>query len=118
MLKKAGVIAMAAAGLMLLGSPAFATSGEDYDNGGDSYTAIGEYDYEHDSDYDEINVFDEEQHEEGESENIIILSNFNICDIIPIPILSDDETYCIVEDNDQNDNNGDEEINVVVDDGK
>lgn len=114
-LKKAGVVAMAAAGLMLLGSPAFAASGEDYDNGGDSYTAIGEY--EHDSEYDEFNFSDYDEHGEGDHEETNILSNINICDIVPIiPILTDDETDCINVDNDNNDNNGDEENVAVVHD--
>ncbi|MDQ2584709.1 hypothetical protein [Saccharothrix yanglingensis] len=110
MFKKAGVVAMAAAGLMLLGSPAFATAGDDHEGWGGS-TAIGELEYY--SEYDEVNFSDHDEFEEGETESITILSNINVCDIIPIPILSDDETYCINEDNDNNDNNGDEE-NVVV----
>ncbi|QFZ16696.1 hypothetical protein [Saccharothrix syringae] len=109
MLKKAGVVAMAAAGLVMLGSPAFASPGHDGDWG--SNTAIGE-----------LNSYYEEG-EEGEIADQFglvnfagdsdLLSNLNVCEIevnvIAVPILAqNDESYCINTDNDDNDENGDD----------
>ncbi|MEU4765555.1 hypothetical protein AB0H12_20080 [Actinosynnema sp. NPDC023794] len=108
MFKKAGAVAIAAAGLMLLGSPAFATPhGGDYDDG--HYTAVGEYHnqqyFEDDSDEDTV----------ADQFGLInfgndsdLLSQVNICEvevnILAIPILSNnDENYCIATDNDDND---------------
>ncbi|MFD7655188.1 hypothetical protein ACFV4N_14540 [Actinosynnema sp. NPDC059797] len=111
MLKKAGVVAMAAAGLMMLGSPAFATPshGHGHDHDGGSNTAIGE-----------LNSY----YEEGEGGDIAdqfglinfgndsdLLSNLNVCqlevNVIAVPILShNDENLCLNSDNDDNDDNG------------
>jgi hypothetical protein len=105
MLKKAGVVAMAAAGLVMLGSPAFATPGHD---GWGGSTAIGE-----------LNSY----YAEGEEGDVAdqfglinfgndsdLLSNLNVCEtevnVIAVPILSqNDENYCINTDNDDNDGN-------------
>lgn len=111
MFKKAGAVAIAAAGLMLLGSPAFATPHGDYDDGGHN-TAIGEYDsYTHNQQYFED---DEGETTVADQFGLInfgndsdLLSQVNLCslEVIPIiPILSEnDETYCIATDNDDND---------------
>jgi hypothetical protein len=110
MFKKAGAVAIAAAGLMLLGSPAFATPHGEDDNA-DHYIAIGEA-Y---SEYDNQQYY--EDGEEGDYADQFGLINFgndsdllsqvNLCsiEIIPIiPILSEnDETVCIATDNDDND---------------
>ncbi|MER5266950.1 hypothetical protein ABTZ99_33135 [Actinosynnema sp. NPDC002837] len=108
MFKKAGAVAAAAAGLMLLGSPAFATPHHGgYDDG--EYTAIGEY---HNQQY-----FDEESDETTVADQFglinfgndsDLLSQVNICEVevnvLAIPILSNnDESVCIATDNDDND---------------
>ncbi|MFE2755168.1 hypothetical protein ACFXGA_24520 [Actinosynnema sp. NPDC059335] len=107
MFKKAGAVAIAAAGLMLLGSPAFATPHGDYDDG--HYTAIGEL---HNQQY-----FDDDADEETVADQFglinfgndsDLLSQVNLCElevnVIAIPILSNnDESYCIATDNDDND---------------
>ncbi|MFT7839632.1 hypothetical protein Q5530_26110 [Saccharothrix sp. BKS2] len=110
MLKKAGVIAMAAAGLVMLGSPAFAAPGHGHDGWGSS-TAIGE-----------LNSYYAEG-EEGEVADQFGLLNFgndsdllqglNVCEVeanvIAVPILSqNDENLCLNSDNDDNDGNGGE----------
>ncbi|MCC8245377.1 hypothetical protein [Saccharothrix luteola] len=107
MFKKAGAVAAAAAGLMLLGSPAFATPhGGGYDDG--EYTAIGEY---HNQQYFED---DEEGGTYADQFGLInfgndsdLLSQVNICEVevnvLAIPILSNnDESVCIATDNDHN----------------
>ncbi|TQM81161.1 hypothetical protein FHX81_3522 [Saccharothrix saharensis] len=107
MLKKAGAVAIAAAGLMLLGSPAFATphGGDDH---GNEYTAVGELQYFEDADggdtndqFGLINFADDSD----------LLSNLNVCEVevnvLAIPILSNnDESLCINTDNDDNDSHG------------
>ncbi|MDU0292310.1 hypothetical protein [Saccharothrix longispora] len=104
MLKKAGVIAMAAAGLVMLGSPAFASPGHE-DNWGGNY-AIGE-----------VEAYYEEGEEGDQADQIglinfgndsDLLSNLNVCNIevnvIAVPILSqNDDNLCINTDNDDND---------------
>ncbi len=110
MLKKAGAVAIAAAGLMMLGSPAFATP--HYDGGhGDYYTAIGELENEQ---YFE----DAENGDHADQFGLInfaqdsdLLSNLNVCNIevnvIAVPILShNDENLCVNTDNDDNDTHG------------
>ncbi|MFC5054987.1 hypothetical protein [Saccharothrix xinjiangensis] len=112
MLKKAGVVAMAAAGLVMLGSPAFATPGHGHGHGHGNWgssTAIGE-----------LNSY----YQEGEEGDVAdqfglinfgndsdLLSNLNVCEVelnvIAIPILAqNDESLCINTDNDDNDGNG------------
>ncbi|XVS65239.1 hypothetical protein ACQPYE_04010 [Actinosynnema sp. CA-299493] len=109
MFKKAGAVAIAAAGLMMLGSPAFATPHHDDDHG--YYTAVGE-----------LNSYvDVEEGEEGDyadqfglvnfAQDSDLLSNINLCElevnVLAIPILSNnDESYCINTDDDDNDDNG------------
>jgi hypothetical protein len=107
MLKKAGAVAIAAAGLMMLGSPAFATPHMD----DDYYTAIGELN-SYSVDYDEG-----EEGDVADQFGLInfgndsdLLSNINICEtevnVIAIPILAqNDESTCITTDNDDNDGN-------------
>jgi hypothetical protein len=109
MLKKAGAVAIAAAGLMLLGSPAFATPHHDggYDQG-DEYNAVGELYYAedaadgaHNDQFGLINFADDSD----------LLSNLNVCEIevnvLAIPILSNnDESTCINTDNDGNTSHG------------
>ncbi|KOX21422.1 hypothetical protein ADK67_27530 [Saccharothrix sp. NRRL B-16348] len=109
MFKKAGAVAIAAAGLMMLGSPAFATP--HYDDDGGHYTAIGELnsyvDYEEGEggDYaDQFGLINFAQDSD-------LLSNINLCElevnVLAIPILSNnDESVCINTDNDDNDDNG------------
>ncbi|MFD0202730.1 MULTISPECIES: hypothetical protein [Saccharothrix] len=110
MFKKAGAVAIAAAGLMLLGSPAFATPHGDYDDDDHGhYTAVGEY---HNQQYFED---DEDGGQYADQFGLInfgndsdLLSNINICEteinVIAIPILSNnDESLCIATDNDDND---------------
>ncbi|MFI9011886.1 hypothetical protein ACIGNX_32070 [Actinosynnema sp. NPDC053489] len=107
MFKKAGAVAIAAAGLMLLGSPAFATP--HHDGGyGDDYTAIGELHYFEDAQdgaendqFGLINFADDSD----------LLSNLNVCEVelnvLAIPILSNnDESLCINTDNDGNSGHG------------
>lgn len=109
MFKKAGAVAIAAAGLMLLGSPAFATphSGHGYDEGHN--TAIGEIDYQAylEDASDETTVADQFGLINFGNDSDL-LSNINICEtevnIIAIPILSNnDESLCVTTDNDDND---------------
>ncbi|MBB5807636.1 hypothetical protein F4560_007404 [Saccharothrix ecbatanensis] len=108
MLKKAGAVAIAAAGLMMLGSPAFATP--HWDGQGDVNTAIGELENNYqedaeDGDYaDQFGLINFAQDSD-------LLSNINVCEVevnvIAIPILSNnDESYCINTDNDDNDTHG------------
>ncbi|MFC6094534.1 hypothetical protein [Saccharothrix lopnurensis] len=111
MLKKTSTVAAVAAGLMMLGSPAFALAGEPYEHsmGWGNQTAIGE-----------LNSY----YAEGEGDEVAdqfglinfgndsdLASNINLCQIeinvIGIPIASqNDESSCINTDNDDNDNNG------------
>ncbi|WP_447005632.1 hypothetical protein ACRAKI_03660 [Saccharothrix isguenensis] len=109
MLKKAGAVAIAAAGLMMLGSPAFATPHHS-DNGSDYYTAIGELENEY--------YEDAEGGDYADQFGLInfgndsdLLSNLNVCNIevnvIAVPILShNDENLCVNTDNDDNDQHG------------
>lgn len=105
MMKKAGAVAIAAAGLMMLGSPAFASPGYDHDDWGN--TAIGE-----------LNSYQEgEEGDVADQFGLInfgndsdLLSNINICEtevnVIAIPILAqNDESLCVATDNDDNDGN-------------
>ncbi|MEU4742465.1 hypothetical protein AB0G02_18650 [Actinosynnema sp. NPDC023658] len=108
MFKKAGAVAIAAAGLMLLGSPAFATPhSEDF---GDDYTAVGEFHNYYDAeapggDYaDQFGLI-------NFGNDSDLLSNINICEtevnVIAIPILSqNDESLCINTDDDGNSDTG------------
>ena len=114
MFKKAGAVAIAAAGLMLLGSPAFATPHGDWGHGhghghGGHYTAVGEY---HNQQYFED---DEDGGQYADQFGLInfgndsdLLSQVNLCElevnVLAIPILSNnDESVCIATDNDDND---------------
>ncbi|GAA1260919.1 hypothetical protein [Saccharothrix xinjiangensis] len=111
MLKKASSIAAIAAGLMMLGSPAFAVAGEPYEhdkNNWGSNTAIGEL-----SSY----------YQEGEGDTVAdqfglinfgndsdLASGINICEVevnvIGVPVLAqNDESLCINTDDDDNDDN-------------
>ncbi|MFD7655152.1 hypothetical protein ACFV4N_14355 [Actinosynnema sp. NPDC059797] len=111
MLKKAGTIAAVAAGLMMLGSPAFAVAGEPYehDKGWGNNTSIGE-----------LNSYFEEDEDDTVADQFGLInfgndsdlaSNINLCQIelnvIAIPVLShnDDGSACINTDNDDNDDN-------------
>ncbi|WP_433268438.1 hypothetical protein ACQPZF_04255 [Actinosynnema sp. CS-041913] len=111
MMKKAGAVAIAAAGLMMLGSPAFATPGHghhDYAPGA-NYTAIGELHsyYQEGEEGDEADQFGLINF--GNDSDL--LSHLNVCNVevnvIAVPILShNDENECITTDNDDNDHNG------------
>jgi hypothetical protein len=105
MLKKAGAVAAAAAGLMLLASPAFATPSYDLGHYDDGATH---------NEFDQANFFADggEEHDQvglvNFGEDSDILSNFNICQIevpvIAVPILShNDESACVTSDDDDND---------------
>ena len=108
MLKKAGAVAIAAAGLMLLGSPAFATPHGGDEDHGNEYTATGELYYwedaeggDHNDQFGLINFADDSD----------LLSNINVCEVevnvLAIPILSNnDESTCINTDNDENSSHG------------
>ncbi|MFE9743482.1 hypothetical protein ACFYOT_01110 [Saccharothrix saharensis] len=108
MFKKAGAVAIAAAGLMLLGSPAFATPHGGGDEHGNEYTAVGELQYfedasdgDHNDQFGLINFADDSD----------LLSNLNVCEVevnvLAIPILSNnDESLCINTDNDGNSDHG------------
>ena len=110
MLKKAGAVAIAAAGLMMLGSPAFASPHMD----DDSYYAIGSVD---DVSYTNVDYDEGEEGDVADQFGLInfgndsdLLSNINICEtevnVIAIPILSqNDENLCVASDNDDNDGN-------------
>jgi hypothetical protein len=108
MFKKAGAVAIAAAGLMLLGSPAFATPhSEDF---GDDYTAVGEFHNYYDAEAAEGDVADQFGLLNFGNDSDI-LSNLNVCEtevnVIAIPILSqNDENLCINQDNDENSDTG------------
>ncbi|MEU4444661.1 hypothetical protein AB0K14_24955 [Actinosynnema sp. NPDC050801] len=110
MLKKAGAVAIAAAGLMLLGSPAFATPHHHGDGFGDDYTAVGEFENHYlaeapDGDYaDQFGLI-------NFANDSDLLSNINVCEVevnvLAIPILSNnDENYCINTDDDGNSDTG------------
>lgn len=102
MMKKAGAVAIAAAGLMMLGSPAFASPYHGHDDDGNY--AIGElYAYNMADEGDEsnqtglINFADDSD----------LLSNLNVCQIevnvIAVPILShNDNNICANSDDDEN----------------
>jgi len=108
MLKKAGAVAIAAAGLMLLGSPAFATPHHDGGGYDSDNTAVGELYYfedaqdgAHNDQFGLINFADDSD----------LLSNLNVCEVevnvLAIPILSNnDESTCINTDNDGNSGHG------------
>ncbi|WP_367132375.1 hypothetical protein [Saccharothrix sp. HUAS TT1] len=110
MLKKAGAVAIAAAGLMMLGSPAFASPHMD----DDSYYAVG---YIDEVEYTNVDYDEGEEGDVADQFGLInfgndsdLLSNINICEtevnVIAIPILAqNDESTCITTDNDDNDGN-------------
>ncbi len=107
MLKKAGAVAIAAAGLMLLGSPAFATPHGGGDHGHES-NAVGQLHYFEDAEGGEVN---DQFGLINFADDSDLLSNLNVCEVevnvLAIPILSNnDESLCINTDNDDNDSHG------------
>lgn len=113
MLKRTGAVALAAAGLMMLGSPAFATPATDVDLG----TEFDWDEWGYGELYDDVNVdADSDQNDQMGLVNFAddsdLLSNLNLCEIevnvIAIPILSqNDSSACINTDNDGNSSDDD-----------
>jgi hypothetical protein len=113
LLKKAGTVVAVMTGLMMVGAPAFAVTGEPNEHSGhglghagDDYTAIGELHnqyYEDGEGGDHVEQFGLVNFAEDSD----VLSNINICEVevnvIGIPVLAqNDEAVCINTDNDDN----------------
>lgn len=104
MLKKTGAVAIAAAGIMMIGSPAFATPNSDAD-----FT----WDNEWDNDWDEEDFFGEsEQHDQlgllNFSHDSDLLSNLNILcnndvNVLAIPVLQGNDTGQLCGNSDDDD---------------
>ncbi len=114
MLKKASTVAAVVAGLMMLGSPAFAVAGEphehSFDHGSGDGFAVGELEsYYEDSEHGDVAEQFGLLNFGNDSD---LASNLNICNIevnvIAVPVLShnDQNSLCVNSDNDDNDSSG------------
>ncbi|QFZ16697.1 hypothetical protein [Saccharothrix syringae] len=115
MLKKASTVAAVVAGLMMLGSPAFALAGEPEEHGFEPWNSHGNY---YSAGHVESYYLEHEDGDVADQYGLInfaddsdVLSNINLCEIevnvIGIPVASqNDESVCINTDNDDNDGNG------------
>ncbi|MCE6994476.1 hypothetical protein LZG04_06590 [Saccharothrix sp. S26] len=116
MLKKAGTLAAVVAGLMLVGAPAFAVTGEPHEDGrGPSYddghyTAIGQL---HNQQYVEDGSGDTTIADQfgllnlgndSDAANQLSICEVEVNAVLGIPVLSNnDENLCLTSDNDDND---------------
>lgn len=111
MLKKASTVAAVVAGLMTIGAPAFAVSGEPHEHG-------QEHSHGHWHGHGHTNLWDGAEHgDEADQFGLVnfgndsdLASNLNVCEteinVIAIPVLSqNDESLCATTDNDDNDDN-------------